>query len=93
METRLDYSSLQKKLGKLADKNPAYFDMSVRVLKTYHDNEQTLLGAIMVGLMEAYEMGVAGTPPAQNKVHAKIRAQERGEVVEDEPVTIRRKRS
>lgn len=56
----------RKKLIKFANANPAWFDMANGVLAEYHSGKEQLTGAIMKGLMKAYEMGAAGTPPVEN---------------------------
>ena len=76
MTERLDYTKLQKRLEKLAKDNPAWFDMSLRILKLYHDNEQTLLGAIMTGMIEAHAFGLEKTLPPEDEVMKRARAGE-----------------
>lgn len=62
---RTNYTLLRKKLDKLCKDGPAWFDAANAVLRSYHSNEQTLLGAIMVGLMTAHALGVAGEQPKE----------------------------
>ena len=63
---RADYTGLRKKLKKLADDHPAWFDAANAVLRSYHADEQTMLGAIMVGLIKAHELGKAGQEPKED---------------------------
>ena len=63
---RTNYTLLRKKLDKLCKDGPAWFDAANAVLRSYHSNEQTLLGAIMVGLIAAYELGKAGQEPKED---------------------------
>jgi hypothetical protein len=72
--SRLNGTTLQSKLNKLADQHPAYFDAALAVLRSYHNNEETLLGAIMVGLMQTHALGIAGTPVPEDPELKRIRA-------------------
>lgn len=89
--SRLNTSNLQKKLDKLAKANPAFFDAALTILRAYHGNEQTLIGAIMIGLMDAHALGIAGQQVPEDKTLKRIRAGLPPEAAE--PTRVRRSRA
>lgn len=56
------FAQAYKALRKAADAAPEYFDLARDVLRRHDDGSVLLAHALMMGLQQAYEAGLAGKP-------------------------------